>query len=532
MRRTPIALAIVATAAFIAVACSTDQTITGPDFGPTPASLSLTKIGTFNGGGPAAAEITAYDPGSKRLFVVNGALGTVDVVNLANPAAPTLISTISVTQFGSGANSVAVHNGVVGVAIQAQIKTDPGKVAFYRASDLAVLSNVTVGALPDMITFTPSGRYALVANEAEPSDNYAADPEGSVSIIDVTNSAAPVVRTAGFSSFNGQAAQLRAAGVRIYGLNASVAQDLEPEYIAISDDSKTAYVTLQENNALAVINIDAGTVTSVTPFGFKNHTLAGNGIDASDRDGPTAGPLVNIRNWPVFGMYQPDAIASYTVAGQTYLVTANEGDAREWGTFEEEARVSSLTLNPSVFTDAACGGGPCTAAGRLGRLTVTKELGRNAVTGQYDALYVLGGRSFSIWTAAGQQTFDSGDQFEQRTTALTEANFNASNTGNALDDRSDNKGPEPEGVALARFGSKTFAFICLERVGGIMVYDVTSPTSPSFVTYVSSRLGTGGDLGPEGVIVITAANSPTGVPLLVVGNELSGTTAIYQIMLQ
>ncbi|MDQ8164905.1 MAG: choice-of-anchor I family protein [Gemmatimonadota bacterium] len=531
MRRSFIGLAIIAVAAFVA-SCSTDQTITGPEFGPTPSSLSLTKIGAFSGGGSAAAEITAYDPASKRLFIVNGALGSVDVVSLSNPATPTLISTISVAQFGAGANSVAVHNGLVGIAIQATNKTDPGKVAFYRATDLQLLSSVTVGALPDMITFTPSGRYALVANEAEPSDNYVTDPEGSISIIDVANTAAPSVRTAGFASFNGQTAQLRTAGVRIYGPNATVAQDLEPEFITVSDDSRTAYVTLQENNALAVVDINAAAVTSVTPFGYKNHSVAGNGMDVSDRDGPTGGAMVNIRNWPVFGMYQPDGIASYTVAGQTYLVTANEGDAREWGTFVEESRVSALTLNPAVFTDAACGGGPCNANARLGRLTVTKELGRNAVTGQYDALYALGGRSISIWTAAGQQVWDSGDQFEQRTTALTNVNFNASNSGNTLDDRSDNKGPEPEGVALARFGSKTFAFICLERVGGIMVYDITLPTSPSFVTYVSSRVGSGGDLGPEGIIVISAANSPTGVPLLVVGNEVSGTTAIFQIVLQ
>ena len=290
-------------------------------------------------------------------------------------------------------------------------------------------------------------------------------------------------------------------------------------------------MTLQENNAIATVDISAASVTSVRALGFKDHSRAGNGLDVSDRDSPTSMGSVNIRTWPgLFGMYQPDAIAAYAANGVTYLVTANEGDARDWPPgLVEEARVSTLTLNPSVFTDAACGG-PCRDNARLGRLTVTNQLGRNATTGQYDALYVLGGRSFSIWNATtGMQVWDSGDQLEQRTTALPNVLFNASSSGNTLDDRSDNKGPEPEGLALATFGNKTFAFIGLERVGGVMVYDITNPTSPSFVSYVTGRTGDSGDLGPEGMYFIPARRSPNGQPLLVVGNEISGTTAIFQI---
>jgi hypothetical protein len=292
-------------------------------------------------------------------------------------------------------------------------------------------------------------------------------------------------------------------------------------------------VTLQENNAVAIVNIETATVTSIAPLGYKDHRTPGEGLDPSDRDTSN----VRIRNWPVLGMYQPDAIASYTVNGQTYLITANEGDAREYlGTpgFVEEARVSTLSLNPAIFTPAACNGQPCRNAGALGRLTVTNTLGRNPATGLFDALYVLGGRSISIWQPNGTQVsrvWDSGDQLEQLT--KDRPDFNASNTNATLDDRSDNKGPEPEGVVLGKMGDKTFAFVGLERIGGVMVYDVTNPNSPTYVTYINTRIGaSGGDRGPEGIIFIPAKRSPNKRPLVIVGNESSGTTAVFQVEIQ
>lgn len=530
--RSSISRAIAALGAVSLIACVKDE-FTGPVVAsdPTPGSLSIEKIGSYAGGGVGAAEIVAYDPSTARLFTVNGLLNSVDVLDISAPAAPRRVTTINVGAYGLSANSVAVANGVVAVAIEASVKTNPGKVAFYRSSDLTLLSVVTVGALPDMVTFTPDGRTLLVANEGEPSSDYGIDPEGSVSLIDVTNPEAPSVRTAAFTSFNGQEATLRQSGVRIYGPSATAAKDFEPEYIAVSEDGTKAWVTLQENNAIATVDVLGATVTSIRALGFKNHALPQNGIDASDKDG-----LVNIRSWPVFGMYQPDGIATYTVGGQVYLLTANEGDARSWPAvvgggpgLVEEARVSTLALNPITFSDSVCGG-PCKADARLGRLTVTKSLGFNAVTGVYDSLFVLGARSFSVWDGTtGQLVWDSGSDFEQRTTSLSSAPFNASHDNATFDDRSDNKGPEPEGITLGRFGTKTFAFVGFERVGGVMVYDVTTPTAPLFVTYVNSRSGATGDLGPEGVLFIPAKDSPTRQPLLVTGNEISGTTAIYRI---
>jgi DNA-binding beta-propeller fold protein YncE len=500
----------------------------------TPVALGLVKLGGFtHQGGTESAEITAYDAASKKLFVVNGALASLDVLDLTNPAQPTLIRTITMASLWAGAgaaNGVAVHEGMVALAVQAVDKTQAGRLIVLRASDYAVLGTAVVGALPDMVTFTPDGKTLLLANEGEP-NSYglpdSVDPEGSISVVDVSaltlNSANVVLtaKTADFKAFNDQKDALIASGVRIFGPGATVAQDIEPEYIAVSADGKTAYVTLQENNAMAIVDIATAKVTAIKPFGYKDHSLAGNGLDASDRDNSA----INIKTWPVLGMYLPDAIASYSVAGQTYLITANEGDARDYsnvGSYNEEARVKDLALSPALL--------PFKPDAQLGRLNVSRSQG--AVNGVYEKLYAYGTRSFSIWNAQGQQVFDSGDQLEQLTKDLPQAKFNASNNNNTQDDRSDNKGPEPEGVIVAQFGQKHYAFIGLERVGGVVVYDVSNPARPVYETYINTRNGATGDLGPEGLHFVAADKSPNGKPLLVVGNETSGTTAIYQINLK
>lgn len=508
----------------------------------TPVSLSLARIGGYEGGALGAAEITAFDAASKRLFVVNGANGTIDVLDLSDPSKPSKISTISAAAFGGTVNSVAVHDGLVAVAVESIPKTSAGTVVFYNAADLKLLSSIKVGAQPDMLTFTPDGKFVVVANEGEPNSYGQAgsiDPEGSVSIITVNGGTAPTVATADFKAFIGQEAALRTQGVRIYGPGANAAQDLEPEYVAISEDGKTAYVTLQENNAVAIVDIATAKVTSIKALGFKDHNLPGMGLDASDEDGGTntnsGTPAIKIANYPVKGMYQPDAIARYTVDGKTYLVTANEGEARaDWPGYSDETRVRSHCdkgLDPTVFPNAA----NLILDSNLGRLRITANpnggsTGKNAA-GQCTELYSFGARSFSIWDTNFTRVFDSGDQIEQRTTALPNVPFNSSHDSTALDGRSASKGPEPEGVVLGKIGTKTFAFIGLERVGGVMVYDISKPDAPVYVTYLNTRTNDTGDRGPEGLIFVPAAKSPNGKPLLIVGHEVSGTTAILQVNL-
>ena len=578
----------------------------------TPDSITLNYLGRYSANifGASAAEIPAFDPVNQRIFIVNAQKGAVDVLNAADPANPELLQELTVESITEGAvvNSIAYKGGYLAVAVEAPTKTDNGWVALFDATSLEMLGYEQVGAQPDMVTFTPDGEYVLTANEGEPSTDYQIDPVGSISILGVSEGQLVDVRTAGFSAFNTQADALRSAGVRIYGPNASVEQDLEPEYIAISSDSGTAWVSLQENNALAKVDIATATVTDILPLGYKDHGTAGNGLDVSDSD-----DAINIDTWPgVLGMYQPDSIAAYEVDGETLLVTANEGDSRAWGEddqaywdgdaskgFVEEFRVKHLVhvsgfdrragddlppqlrdlaagalLNPTTF--AYCGAtaadpGDCRADENLGRLTVAwtdgyrkdangdpvlfDASGNQNLAGDrlmYDNLYAYGARSFSIRDSEGQLVWDSGDQLEQyfasdacmlganRTIPCTDY-FNATHDeGDTFDNRSDNKGPEPEGVTVGQLGNKTFAFIGLERIGGVMAWDITDPTAPVLVDYLNTRedwttadpstvLATAGDLGPEGLVFIAPEDSPNGEALLVIGNEVSGTTAVYQI---
>ena len=607
-------LSLLAAAALAACGGDDDNTpVATPPAEATPKTLQLEKVGEYASGVyfESAAEIPAFDAASKRGFVVNAQKGAVDVIDMTDPAQPAHIGMIDATQLLAGAsiNSVAVHDGLVAVAVQAANKTDPGLLALYQASDLKLVGQAQVGALPDMLTFTPDGKTVLVANEAEPSDDYQTDPEGSISVVDVSTPAKPVVRTADFRAFNNQRAALLAKGVRLFGPRASVAQALEPEYIAVSADGKTAWATLQENNAFAIIDVANARVTDIVPLGYKDHGVEGQGLDASDTD-----KAANIRTWPgVFGMYLPDAMAAFQAEGKTWLITANEGDARAWGEdnaaywagdaskgFVEEFRVKHLInakgwsgragddlppqlnalakgglLNPAVF--GYCGAeagkpGECRDDNALGRLTISWTQGyqtnadgtpklytaagvADPVNGDrlmYDKLYAYGTRSISIWDEKGQQVWDSGDAMEQflasdSCKAGAARNipckdfFNSNHeAGDAMDNRSDNKGPEPEGVTVGRIGEKTFAFVGLERMGGVLVYDVSQPQAPVQVDYINTREDwttkdpstvKSGDLGPEGLAFIPAAKSPNGKPLLMVGNEVSGTTAIFQLNL-
>ncbi|UOQ97331.1 choice-of-anchor I family protein [Hymenobacter sp. 5317J-9] len=511
-------------------------------------NLRLNLLGSYQNGasGTNSAEIIAHDPSTQRLYVANSVGGKLDILNFATPGMLTSVASINILPYG-GINSVAVRNGLVACAIENSAPQQNGSIVFFDQNG-TFIKQVTVGAMPDMITFSPDGHYLLTANEGEPNATYSDDPIGSVSVVDMTGGIAAVtqarVSTLDFSAYNAQAAALRTAGIRIYGGPAagpasSVAQDLEPEYVAISADSRTAYIGLQENNAMATLDLTTLQFTSLRAVGFQDHSQPGFSFDASDQAAE-----VLMANWPVRGMRQPDAIAAFdlpaSLGGGRYLLTANEGDAREYtgtGGLVEAVRLgdAGYVLDPTAFPQAAL----LKNASALGRLNVTNKLGDTDGDGDFDQIYAFGGRSFSILNAGtGVLVHDSGDLLERVTStdAAFGAIFNASNTtGNPVrKNRSDDKGPEPEGVTIGMIRDTVYAFVSMERVGGVVVLNVNDPANPRLVQYINNRsLTTGtGDQGPEGIVFVSAANSPTGAPLLLLANEVSSTVAVYQIGLR
>ncbi len=515
-----------ALAASIAVVLPAVASAAAPDRDRRP-GLQITEIGRYTAAGAefgeGGAEIVAHDPGTQRLFVVNGSETTLDVIDIADPSAPVLADQVDLSPFGTGVNGVGAARGLVGVATQpADPQATRGTAVFLDAATLELRGTAEVGFLPDALLFTPDGRHALVANEGEPNSDYTIDPEGTVSIIDARNFSVREVDFGGITEVDGS--------TRIFGPGATIAADLEPENIAFSANSRTAWVSLQENNALAVIDVRSGEVTDVVGLGFIDRNEQGNAFDASDRDG-----AINIRNWDVLGIPQPDSVATVRARGETFVLTANEGDARDYDGFSEQARVADLTLCAEEYPDADA----LQRDENLGRLNVTTVNGFDTERDCFEQLHGFGGRSFSVYTEDGELVYDSGADFERITADVLGRNgFNANNDESgpdAFDSRSDDKGPEPEGLTVGRFQGREYAFIGLERVGGFMTYDVTDPRAPQFVTYTTSRDFAAAtpeqsiDLGPEGVLFISQQDSPTRRPLVVLAHEITGTTTLYQL---
>ena len=547
---------------------------------PAASTLTLTPIGSLKTGlfadaDPRSTEINAYDPNGQRVYVVNPASGVIDIIDVSNPAAPqrpsapndvlNLVDACEAVlgadacpiEAGNEPNSVAVSGNLLAVAVANPVRTNNGHAVFFELQGTSLpvfLAAVEVGALPDMITFTEDGRYSLTANEGEPNAAYLTDPPGSVSIIEVATISTPGgARTVGFDRFDepGQRQKLEREGVRIFGPGATVAQDLEPEYVAT--DRNKAYVTLQENNALAIINIDDATVESIVALGLKDHSLLENALDVRDNDG-----VATILPKSVFGMYQPDAIAAFRDNGKTYLVMANEGDAREYpGSpgFLEAFRIGTNVANPPVldptmFPNAAT----LKTNAQLARLNISRATGDTDGDGDFDRLDVFGARSISIRDHKGALLWDSQNFFERLSRdqdldnpaanpLFSQTLFNVSNSNSTRDNRSDDKSIEPESVVIGVVGGTRYAFVGLERDSGIAVFDLTIPTAPAFVTYVNNRKFKDpagafltcsntvdcGDLGPEGLTFVPAAQSPNGKALLIVSNEVSGTNTVWTI---
>lgn len=462
-------------------------------------------------GGRDAAEISAFDPSSGLLFVTNNAIGNrIDVIDINNPTSPIYRDSIEVEALPKTKltlNSLAVKNGLLAVAVSNSVKQSNGIVYVFKTDDFSLIKSIKVGAMPDMVTFTNDGKTILTANEGEPNEAYTKDPEGTVSVISINDNYE--LTTISFASYNDSTEILSKKGFRVFGPNASLSMDVEPEYIAISDDNLTAFVTLQENNGIAAIDIPSRTIKEIFPLGYKNFNLEGNEIDVCDLD-----KSIIQSKWPIKGMYQPDAIIYYETINGKYLLTANEGDSRDYSGFSEENRIVDLHLDPTIFIDSLA----FKSCDNIGRLKVTNTLGDTDNDGDFDELYTFGCRSFSIWDAnTGKLIMDSGN--------LLESNL-IENTNLYDDSRSDDKGIEPEGVTIGKVNGHIIGFIGLERGNAVISYDLTDPSAIEFLQVLKTGIG------PEGMLFIDKENSPNDKSMLIVSSEIDGKIKIYQPKLQ
>ena len=564
-----------------------------------PRELNIDVVGRFNTGiyGKSAAEIVQFHKASNSAFAINAAENRIEVISLANlPIAAvgngitddslssvpfTFANSVSVKD-GQGndvtvalgeANSIAIYGDMLAIAVAAPVKTDNGAVLFYSLNATGVgslVKAVAAGALPDMLTFTPNGSKVLVANEGEPDTDYNADPEGSISVISLTDGVpADVAQTINLttdivfssdllsaSDYNTDAkrrALLQTAGVKFAGpTGTTVAQDLEPEYITVAADSKKAWVSLQEANAIGIIDLEAMTI-EVKALGMKD--WGQHLIDYTNED--EVASFAKLPN--VYGMYQPDSIASYQWNGATFIVSANEGDSRDWAAYSEDIRaadiISPTKLNKTFSTELQALYDATGGKDGLGRLKVTAALVDPDNDGVVENLYAYGARSFSIWDQNINMVYDSGDDFGRISAAVLGHNFNSAHTENKGDNRSDDKGGEPEAIDVGTIDGRTYAFIAQERSGDLFIYDVTNPFQASFVSHYINRdfsadfeldddlaepcdtaegmdcseVPMAGDLGPESIKFVPAADSPNGNPLLIIGNEVSGSVTVYQL---
>lgn len=473
------------------------------------------------------AEITAYMPGWKTLFVVGGE-NVLEAVDISDPASPKVVNTLPLP---GGASSITVYGNLVAVSLLANPEWKRGHVQVLRYGDrIETLSTTEVCNQPDMLTFTPDGKKILVACEGSPSADFREDPEGGIAILSIDGEHTwknPAVAVAGFADVDSSA--LMAEGVRKPGAQGFV-KSLEPEYITVSDDSKTAWVSLQENNAIAVLDVDSQKVTDIFPLGYVDHSVPGFALDLKSDS------KINITNYPVRGLRQPDGISFFAAGGKQYVVTANEGapvnDYKTWTDVTSPLMLAREgRLDTHVFDEKMLSEIQDLSVSNLEHCDVPPDVVKG---GRCPYVYSFGTRGVSIFDGAtGMLIWDSGDMLERAIakTAPDYFNWNSKKKKVKMDSRSPDKGCEPENVTVGEVGSKRYAFVGMERAGAVAVFDVSefgkmNNPSPALVDlYLNPK-----DRGPEGILFIPADRSPlAGQALLVVGYEYSKTLTIYTV---
>ncbi|MBP3306417.1 MAG: copper amine oxidase N-terminal domain-containing protein [Anaerotignum sp.] len=500
-------------------------------------AINLEKIGGYDSGfsnkDGGVAEIISHDKMKNQAWVVNGATGKLDILSLDQVTGgisekmsaksldiPAIIAKAAPDfQYGD-MTSVAVHGekGIVAVALQ-DVDYNKHGYAAILTTDEELLTMMEAGCQPDNIVFTPDGRKILVANEGEPREGIGegiVDPAGSVTVI--TLDAADVQKstavTVDFEVFDSQRETLIADGIIMVKDNLP-SVDFEPEYITATDQK--AYIALQENNAIAVLDLDTKEYSGVYSLGYKDLSGEKDALDLVE-DG-----VYEAKTYDAVSAYMPDGIAVYETDGKTYILTANEGDAREWGDYCNEIKATVTATDGTEAENV-----------RVINAEVTDGLPEGKTV-------LYGARSFSIYRVDNDgltQVFDSGNDFEVKTAGYFPSYFNISNDDNAFDSRSPKKGPEPESVVIGKVEGRTYAFVALERIGGIMVYDITHPEKADFCNYINTRDFSEdpeavekltGDIAPEGLAFIPAEDSHSATPVLLAAYEVSGTVGAYAV---
>lgn len=508
------------------------------------ASLDLTQEARYDAGMTNAdggvMEIVDYNTVTGWAYAVNGQTGNLTAIAVKDMADSESVDLLdgndidvkSIVEancegftYGDMTSVAVSADGTkLAAAVQAEGYADNGRVAVFTCDADGTLTfeqAYETGVQPDMVTFTPDDSRILTANEGEPREGYAdgaVDPAGSVTVITVADGTAVNVDFTAYDS-NEERQKLVDAGI-VMKKDTVPSEDLEPEYIAAGND--TAYVTLQEANAIAVIDLDSLKVEGIYSAGYEDYSTTAVDIDKKDE---AYNPAVyeSLR-----GIRMPDGVALYSVDGVDYIVTANEGDSREWGDYlnEDERDFGDGQTSPS---------GKITAenSGLTGKVVFFDSSDYDGLDSGLD--YVFGGRSFTVFRADKSgltEIYDSGSDFEAKTAEYIPENFNCSNDDKSLDDRSGKKGPESESITVGTVGERTYAFIGLERVGGVMVYDITDPAETVYVNYINSRdfsEDIAGDDSPEGLCFIPAADSADGNAYLLAACEVSGTVAAYEL---
>ena len=518
------------------------------------ATMKITEISSITSGdGEGSAEIATYHAGSKRIFATNGVKNTIDIFDISDVANPKKVGSVALSPYGNDVTSVAAGKDVVVAVVNVSDKfsatgvptTTNGKIVVFDTAGKVLSSPDVLGVLPDSVSFAPNGTTALVAIEAQPvcakddpataakeDADYtkASDPVGGVTVVDLSDPAAPVLKFAGFDQFT--VSEMRAKGIAVSSVVNNVSKDFEPEF-ATAIDNNYAYVTIQEANAIGKLNIQTATFESITrAFESKVSQVA---RDTSDRDSG-AGPRTYAN---VVGASQPDAIAGFKMGSGNYFITANEGDAREYTCLNDDLRGASLKVDPRRFPDWKTLSG--TAA--LGRAKVNPNNGDRDGDGDIDTIHLRGSNSMTMYRN-GYALWDSADLLDQiQTAAFGVANINGSHslssdkaTMNYVgQDRSDDKGSEPEGVAVGMVGDRRIAVLGLERMSALAVFDITQPRVPVFIEWLQmlpAKATPAKDVkywSPEGIVFVPADKSPSGKALIITSYELSGSLSIHQI---